>query len=117
VFALPAGLRWGRRAAGILWAVVLSHWILDLVVHRHDMPIWPGASASAMHVGFGLWRWPMLAAAAELALVLWGGISYFRAAVSVARASDPAKLRRAQIAGTTVIVAGLITLGLGVAGL
>jgi hypothetical protein len=117
IFALPAGLRWGRRAAAILGGVVFSHWVLDLLVHRHDMPIWPGAPADATRVGFGLWRWPLATAAAELALVLWGGLTYLRAAVAVARAHDPSKLRRARIAGATVIAAGLITLGLGVAGL
>lgn len=117
LFGLAAGLRWGRRAAGILGAVAFSHWILDLLVHRHDMPIWPGAAAGAMRVGLGLWRWPLATAAAELALVLWGGLTYFRAAVGVARARDPSKLRRARLAGATVIGAGLVTLGLGVAGL
>ncbi|HVV50740.1 MAG TPA: permease [Polyangia bacterium] len=117
VFALPAGLRWGRRAAGILGAVVFSHWILDLLVHRHDLPILPGAPAGALRLGLGLWRWPLLAAAAELALVLWGGFTYLRAAVAAARAHDPSKLRRARIAGATVIGAGLLTLALGVAGL
>ncbi len=117
VFAIPAGLRWGRRAAVILGAVVFSHWILDLIVHRHDMPLLPGAPADAPHVGFGLWRWPLLTAAAELALVLWGGLTYLRAAVGVARAQDPSKLRRARVAGATVIVSGLVTLALGVAGL
>jgi membrane-bound metal-dependent hydrolase YbcI (DUF457 family) len=117
VFALPAGLRWGRRAAVILGAVVFSHWILDLIVHRHDMPLWPGAAADAPHVGFGLWRWPVATAVAELVLVLWGGFSYLRAAVGVARTHDPSKLRRARAAGATVIAAGLVTLALGVAGL
>lgn len=117
IFALPAGLRWGRRAAVILGAVVFSHWVLDLLVHRHDMPLWPGAPADAPHVGFGLWRWPAATALAELALVLWGGLTYLRAAVAVARAHDPSKLRRARIAGATVLGAGLLTLALGVAGL
>ena len=45
-----------------------------------------------------------MTAAAELALVLWGGFTYLRAAVDVARAHDPSKLRRARIAGATVIV-------------
>jgi hypothetical protein len=116
LFGLVAGLRWGRRAAGVLGAVAFSHWILDLVVHRHDMPIWPGAPAGSLRVGLGLWRWPLLTAAAELALVLWGGLTYFRAAVAVARAHDPSKLRRARIAGATVLAAGLVTLGLGLAG-
>jgi hypothetical protein len=117
VFALPAGLRWGRRAAVVLGAVVFSHWLLDLVVHRHDMPLLPGAPAGTPLFGFGLWRWPMLTAAAELALVLWGGWSYLRAAVGIARANDPSQLRRARAAGLTVLGAGLVTLALGVAGL
>jgi len=117
LFALPAGLRWGRRAAVVLGAVVFSHWLLDLVVHRHDMPLLPGAPAGTPLFGFGLWRWPMLTAAAELALVLWGGGSYLRAAVGVARANDPSRLRRARAAGLTVLGAGLVTLALGVAGL
>jgi hypothetical protein len=117
LFGLVAGLRWGRGAAGILGAVAFSHWILDLLVHRHDLPIWPGAHAGALRLGFGLWRWPVATAAAELALVLWGGLTYFRAAVAVARAHDPTKIRRARIAGATVIGAGLLTLALNVAGL
>src|SRR5215216_3840093 len=33
---------WGRRNAIIIGAVVFSHWLLDLIVHRPDMPILPG---------------------------------------------------------------------------
>ncbi len=117
LFGLAGGLRWGRRAAGILGAVAFSHWILDLVVHRHDLPIWPAAAPRAPHLGLGLWRWTLAAAAAELALVLWGGFTYFRAAVAVARAHDPSKLRRARLAGATVLGAGLLTLALGLAGM
>ncbi|HEX3902388.1 MAG TPA: permease [Polyangia bacterium] len=117
VFALPAAWRWGRRAAVVLGAVVFSHWILDLIVHRHDMPLWPGAPADAPHVGFGLWRWPLATAAVELALVLWGGLAYLRAAVDAARARDPSRLRRARVAGAAVLISGLVTLGLSVAGL
>jgi hypothetical protein len=117
LFGLLGGLRWGQRAAGILGAVAFSHWVLDLVVHRHDLPIWPGAAPDAVRFGLGLWRWPLAAAAAELALVLWGGLTYLRAAVAVSRAHDPSKLRRARIAGATVLGAGLLTLALGLAGL
>jgi hypothetical protein len=117
VFALPAGLRWGRRAAVVLGAVVFSHWLIDLFVHLHDMPLLPGAPPGTPVFGFGLWRWPAVTAVAELALVLWGGLTYLRAAVGVARTHDPAKLRRARAAGATVIVAGLVTLALNVAGL
>jgi hypothetical protein len=116
-FALPAAWRWGRRAAAVLGAVVFSHWLLDLLVHRHDMPLLPGAPAGTPLFGFGLWRWPLVTAAVELALVLWGSVAYLRAAVATARAHDPARLRRARIAAGAVLVSGLLTLGLSVAGL
>ena len=38
--------------AAVLALVVLSHWFLDLVVHRPDLPLAPG---SDMKVGFGVW--------------------------------------------------------------
>lgn len=40
------------RAGGVVGALVLSHWILDLVTHRPDLPLWPGGPA----VGLGLWN-------------------------------------------------------------
>ena len=117
LFALPAAWRWGRRAATVLGAVVFSHWILDLLVHRHDMPLVPGAPSGTPLFGFGLWHWPLVTAAAELALVLWGGVAYLRAAVAIARAHDPTRIRRARIAAGAVLVSGLLTFGLSVAGL
>ena len=30
----------------------LSHWILDFLVHRPDLPLWPGRPK----VGLGLWN-------------------------------------------------------------
>lgn len=45
----------GRRwvAAAVVALVVLSHWFLDLIVHRPDLPLAPG---SDLKVGFGLWN-------------------------------------------------------------
>ena len=42
--------RAGAIVAGLL---VLSHWILDAVTHRPDLPIYPGGSTM---IGFGLWN-------------------------------------------------------------
>src|SRR5262245_927095 len=42
LFGLGAAAWWGRRTGGVLGAVVFSHWLLDLIVHRGDMPILPG---------------------------------------------------------------------------
>jgi hypothetical protein len=46
---------WTRYAAGALVValVALSHWFLDLLVHRPDLPIVPGSSHL---VGLGLWN-------------------------------------------------------------
>lgn len=41
-----------RRGAVLLGAVVASHWLLDVIAHRPDMPIAPGTSA---RYGLGLW--------------------------------------------------------------
>lgn len=43
--------RWGRRDQIILGLLVLSHWGLDWISHRPDMPLWPGGPK----VGLGLW--------------------------------------------------------------
>lgn len=58
-------MRLGRTAALIGAAVVLSHWFLDLLVHRPDLT-WAGEKA---RIGFGLWNVPWAAITLELALV------------------------------------------------
>ena len=42
-----------RRAAGLIAAAVVSHWVLDWITHRPDMPIAPW---SATKIGLGLWN-------------------------------------------------------------
>jgi membrane-bound metal-dependent hydrolase YbcI (DUF457 family) len=41
--------------AGALWvgAAVASHWVLDFLTHRPDMPLYPGGAG---RVGLGLWN-------------------------------------------------------------
>jgi len=41
-----------RRAALVIWIGVVSHWVLDFITHRPDMPLAPGGGA---RVGLGLW--------------------------------------------------------------
>lgn len=43
-----------RDGRGALWlgAAVASHWVLDFLTHRPDLPLWP----SGPLVGLGLWR-------------------------------------------------------------
>jgi hypothetical protein len=55
VFGAVAAVRYGRAGGLILGLVVMSHWVLDLIVHRADMPILPGGSGMLPRLGFGLW--------------------------------------------------------------
>ena len=51
-----AGLgRWRTPVpvGGLLFALVVSHWVLDFASHAPDMPLWPGASSPKL--GLGLW--------------------------------------------------------------
>ncbi len=42
-----------RTGAFIVGAGVLSHWVLDFITHRPDLPLIPGVDA---YVGLGLWN-------------------------------------------------------------
>ena len=75
-------LRWhsrldaGRtRLAALVAAAVSSHWLLDALVHRPEMPI---AGAASTRVGLGLWNQLPLALAAEGALVVLGLALFLR---------------------------------------
>src|SRR5882672_9541723 len=53
LFAVVYGtLRKDWRGAGWLAALVLSHWVLDVVAHRPDMPI----GLDGIKLGLGLWN-------------------------------------------------------------
>src|SRR5262249_4990880 len=53
LFALPFILRRRWREAAVLAICVFSHFVLDVVTHRPDMPLWPGAHEKW---GLGLWN-------------------------------------------------------------
>ena len=46
----------------ILGALVMSHWVLDLFVHRPDLPLYPNGPME----GFGLWNVPIVAIPLEI---------------------------------------------------
>jgi hypothetical protein len=58
IFGFVGSIPFGRRCGVVLGAVVFSHWLLDLIVHRGDMPFLPGNAGNLPKLGFGLWRWP-----------------------------------------------------------
>jgi hypothetical protein len=49
---LVRSLMKSARAGWIVGGVVVSHWVLDLITHRPDLPLWPGGTM----VGLGLWN-------------------------------------------------------------
>jgi membrane-bound metal-dependent hydrolase YbcI (DUF457 family) len=81
-FGAVAWWRWDRRLGLLLGAVAFSHWVLDLITHRGDMPILPGNAGDLPLLGFGLWRVPIASILLEAALLLIGVFLYWRAARS-----------------------------------
>jgi membrane-bound metal-dependent hydrolase YbcI (DUF457 family) len=74
-------LRRNARGAVVLGALVASHWFLDWIVHRPDLPLYPGDTA---RYGLGLWNHPSLELALE-AVIFAAGIYLY---VSATRARD-----------------------------
>src|SRR5258706_12217056 len=85
--SLVGALGWSAGFAHLLWlwrrnsvaaliggAVVLSHWLLDLLVHRPDLTI----AGSPPPLGLGLWNHPGIEIPLELALA-FGGLAWFAA--------------------------------------
>jgi hypothetical protein len=72
-------LRRRRRAALVIAALVLSHWFLDLLVHRADLPLMPGTSSL---VGLGAWSSLPLTLAIEVPIFLLGVWLYARTTVA-----------------------------------
>lgn len=62
-----------RKGALILGLLVLSHWLLDLIVHFHDLPLYPGNSPL---LGFGLWGSTAGTVIVEGAIFITGLIFY-----------------------------------------
>jgi hypothetical protein len=63
------------RAPAIAGALVVSHWVLDVVSHRPDMPLWPGSPL----LGLGLWRSVPATLAVETAMYVAGAALYLTA--------------------------------------
>lgn len=110
ITGLIASRFWGKRGGYVLGAVVFSHWILDLLVHRPDLPILPGNLGNLPLLGFGLWEYPILSAIVELALVVGGVWLYYRAAMQAAKASANTKEQTHRATTSTIGVAVLLLL-------
>lgn len=61
-------------AAAWIGAAVFSHWVLDWLVHRPDLPLYD----DTMKVGLGIWNYPVTAFSLEALLLFGGMIMYLR---------------------------------------
>ena len=63
------------KGAWVVGAGVFSHWVLDFITHRADLPLSPGSS---QYVGLGLWNYYLWSVVVEGTLFLAGVIIYSR---------------------------------------
>ncbi len=63
------------RGAVIVGTCVVSHWFLDAVVHRPDLPLFPNGP----YVGLGLWNSLLATVTVECGLLALGLTLYVRA--------------------------------------
>ncbi len=66
------GCHYRKSAALIVGLAVFSHWVLDLIAHPRDLPIYD----NTWKVGFGMWNYRDPEFALEIALVAGGIIIY-----------------------------------------
>ncbi len=72
----------GMRGFWVIAGLVFSHWFLDLIVHRPDLPLYPG---SDVMFGFSLWNFPVMAYVLEMGLMAAGFLFWQK----VTRAKSP----------------------------
>jgi hypothetical protein len=98
--SLPAAFAWSVAAALLVklllrlpvWtsvavgATAFSHWLLDLLVHRPDLELWPGGE----RVGFALWNYPAPEQALEIGLLAICGAAWVASRKALGRMAWPA---------------------------
>jgi len=95
--------RW--RAAALIAAAVFSHWLLDALVHRPELPL---AGAASRAVGLGLWNHMSAALTLEAAIVAIG-LYLFVSGTQIARA------RSIALAVLSVVVMAFTAVGMTLA--
>src|SRR5436853_1769134 len=70
-----------HRAARRVALAVFSHWVLDLVVHRPDLPLYDNAAK----IGLGLWNYPAPAFLLEVIVLFGGMFLYLRSTTATTR--------------------------------
>lgn len=80
----------GGKGAFILSCVVFSHWFLDSIVHRPDLPIAPGNPGALPRVGLGLWDAPIASLILEVLIIAGGALIWYTAPDATKRTRNAA---------------------------
>ncbi len=99
-----AGLRWEKKGGMVIGSVVFSHWILDLLVHRPDLPILPGNLGNLPLLGLGLWQYPRLSGTIELIFAIGGAILYWAGAAKLKRDQRSRAVVASVVTGTLLLI-------------
>jgi hypothetical protein len=105
VWSVAAGLlasvalRLSMRAAVLIGAVVFSHWVLDLIVHRPDLELFPNGPK----IGLGLWNFPVPEQAVEIGLLAVAGIFWAASRKSLGQHAWPAALFMAFLVALQIV--------------
>ena len=73
-YRMIRGFGASHRSALLVAIAVFSHWVLDVIVHRPDLPL----IDDAPKVGLGLWNYPAPAFLLEIAVLFSGMVLYLR---------------------------------------
>ena len=66
-----------RRPGAVIYAgATLSHWVVDFIVHRPDLPL---AGNETAKVGLGAWNYPVISILIESLIAVGGLFLYLRA--------------------------------------
>lgn len=95
--AIYAAWRKDLQGAIVVGLLVVSHWLLDAIVHAPDLPLYPGGAA---RIGLGMWDSREMTMAVEVPIFALGVFLYAR---TVWHALD--KVGRWALAGLVVFLA------------
>ncbi len=93
-------MKWPMRVAVMVGLVAFSHWLLDFLVHRPDLLLWPGGGK----VGLGWWNYPVPEQALEIGLLGLAGMAWAWVRAKAGRSLTPALGFVAALIGLQVVV-------------
>lgn len=79
VVSVRGGTGSKTMAAVFVGLAVFSHWVLDLIVHSPDLALYD----ETYKMGLGLWNYPVIAFALEIAILFGGMFLYMRSTTAV----------------------------------